>query len=489
MRINKNLSPLSPPPFKGVSRWCILALVTILLSACATVGPNYSKVEPAVQEDWYAQMEQGLEATGLQESRLASWWNVFDDPLLSALQQHAIRENLELKTAFSRLQQARISRGLSRADYFPELSAEGYIQRQRSSENLGNPNGGQEYDWFLGGLNASWELDLFGGIRRSVEAAQAEFEVSTADMHAVLTSLTAEVALNYIELRTSQQRVQVAQNHIEAQNKTYALNNSRFKAGLIDELVLQQSLRNLEQSRAQVARLQAAIRTAENNLAVLLGQTPGALREQFASIGEIPAAPPRIAVGIPAEAMRRRPDIRRAERALAAQSARIGVATAELYPKLRLLGTIGLEAINSANDFFSSSSQFWEIGPGISWNIFRGKALRLNIEMQEEKYTEALIQYNMTLLKAQQEIENALTTYAKEQIRQEYLVKAVAAAQRTEWIARDRYNAGLVDFYNVLDSQRALFQIEDELNQSKGEVGTNLTKVYKAIGGGWQGLE
>lgn len=487
MQINKKLFSI-PSHLKGVARWCIFALMLILLSGCA-VGPNYSKVEPAAQEDWYAQMEKGLEATTLQENQLATWWNIFEDPLLSALQQRAIRENLELKTAFSRLQQARISRGLSRSDYFPELSAKGYMQRQRGSENLGDASGGKEYDWYLGGLDASWELDLFGGIRRSVEAAQAELEASTADMHAVLTSLTAEVALNYIELRTYQQRLQVAHNNITTQKKTYDLNKSRFDAGLIDELVLQQSLRNLEQSRAQISRLQAAIRTAENNLAVLLGQTPGALREEFASIGKIPAAPPRVAIGIPAEAMRRRPDIRRAERALAAQSARIGIATAELFPKLRLLGTIGLEALNSGSDFFDASSQFWEIGPGVSWNIFRGKALRLNIEMQEEKYTEALAQYNLSVLVAQREIENALTAYAKEQIHQEHLAKAVAAAQRTEWLARDRYNAGLVDFYNVLDAQRALFQIEDEMNQSKGEVGANLTRIYKAIGGGWQGVE
>lgn len=490
MHLKKKLF-MRPVLFKGGAHWCTLAVIsviTLLLSACA-VGPNYSHIEPAAQEQWYAQMEQGLEATSLQDSQLATWWSVFEDPLLSSLQQRAIGENLELKTAFSRLQQARISRGLSRSDYFPELNAAGYVQRQRSSENLGNPNGGQEYDWYQGGLNASWELDLFGGIQRSVEAAQAELEASAADMHGVLTSLTAEVALNYIELRTYQQRVQVAQNNIATQEKSYELNDSRFNAGLIDELALQQSLRNLEQSRAQVARLEAAIRMAKNNLAVLLGQTPGALRKEFDSIGAIPAAPLRIAVGIPAEAMRRRPDIRRAERDLAAQSARIGVATAELFPKLRLLGTIGLEALNSGSDLFSSSSQFWQIGPSVSWNIFQGKALRLNVEMQEERYAEALILYNLTVLKAQQEIENALTAYAKEQIRQQHLLKAVTAAKRTEWLARDRYNAGLVDFYIVLDAQRALFQIEDELNLSQGEVAVNLTRVYRAIGGGWQGVE
>src|SRR5690554_1003369 len=224
-------------------RWLSLIFIALSLSACA-VGPDYTKVEPAAQEEWYATMERGLEATTLQENQLATWWDLFDDPLLSALQQRAIRENLELKTAFSRLQQARISRGISRADHFPSLGAEGHFQRQRNSENLGSPVGGQEIDWYMAGLDASWELDLFGGIRRSVEAAQAELEVSTADMHGVLTSLTAEVALNYIELRTYQQRLQVAHNNITTQKKTYDLNQSRFDAGLIDELALQQSLRN-----------------------------------------------------------------------------------------------------------------------------------------------------------------------------------------------------------------------------------------------------
>ncbi|MGC9519925.1 MAG: efflux transporter outer membrane subunit [Desulfuromonadaceae bacterium] len=469
-------------------RWLCLIMVALTLSACA-VGPDYSRLEPAAQEQWYASMEKGLETSTPEDSELATWWDIFEDPLLQTLQRRAIEGNLELRTAFSRLQQARLNRGLSRAEHFPTLGAEGQIQRQRSSENLGSPTGGEENDWYMARLDSSWELDLFGSIRRSVESAQAELEASSADMHGVLTSLTAEVALNYIELRTYQQRLRVALDNISTQKKTYDLNRSRFDAGLIDELDLQQSLRNLEQTRAQVSRLETAIRAAENNLAVLLGQSPGALREEFASIGNIPEAPPEVAVGIPAEALRRRPDVRSAERRVAAQSARIGIATAELYPKLRLLGTIGLEALNSGSDFFDSSSQFWGIGPGISWNIFRGNALRLNVDLQEEKYNQAVLEYNATILRAQQEMEDALTAYAKEQIRQEHLARAVEAARRTEWLARDRYNAGLVDFYNVLDAQRSLLELEDEWISSKGEVAANLTRIYKAIGGGWQGMK
>lgn len=469
-------------------RWLCLVIAALSLSACA-VGPDYSRLEPAAQEQWYASMEKGLESSTPEDSELATWWDIFEDPLLQTLQRRAIEGNLELRTAFSRLQQARLNRGLSRADHFPTLGAEGQIQRQRSSENLGSPTGGEENDWYMAGLDSSWELDLFGSIRRSVESAQAELEASSADMHGVLTSLTAEVALNYIELRTYQQRLKVALENISTQKKTYDLNRSRFDAGLIDELDLQQSLRNLEQTRAQVSSLETAIRAAENNLAVLLGQSPGALREEFASIGNIPEAPPEVAVGIPAEALRRRPDVRSAERRVAAQSARIGIATAELYPKLRLFGTIGLEALNSGSDFFDSASQFWGIGPGISWNIFRGNALRLNVDLQEEIYNQAVLEYNTVILGAQQEMEDALTAYAKEQIRQEHLARAVEAARRTEWLARDRYNSGLVDFYNVLDAQRSLLELEDEWISSKGAVAANLTRIYKAIGGGWQEVE
>lgn len=254
-----------------------LFVVTVLVGAC-TVGPDYSGIEPMAQEEWYASMDKGLEASRVKESDLAAWWNVFEDPLLQRLQQRAIEGNMQLKAAFSRLQQARISRGLRRTERLPALNAEGQIQRQRSSANLGNPLGGEESAWYMTGLDSAWELDLFGGIQRSVESAQAELEASSADVHGVLVSLTAEVALNYLNLRTSQQRLKVVRDNIATWKRTYELNRSRFEAGLIDALVVQQSRRNLEQTRAGLSRLETAIRMAENNLAVLLGQPPGHCR-------------------------------------------------------------------------------------------------------------------------------------------------------------------------------------------------------------------
>jgi NodT family efflux transporter outer membrane factor (OMF) lipoprotein len=462
----------------------LLVLVSLLAGGCATVGPDYEEVRPEVGGGWTAKMEKGLEESRPEREVLAEWWRLLDDPVLTALEEKAVQGNLDLKTSLSRLRQARLLRGISKSELYPTLNASGAVREERGSESLQPGVGGAEEEYYLTQFDSSWELDLFGGIRRSVEAAQAEIGASRADVRDVLVSLMAEVAVNYIEVRNYQQRLDITWANIKTQEKTYELNKSRHEAGLIDQLAVQQSLRNLETSRSLIPRLKSGLRAAKNRLAVLLGQAPGSIDELLVADKGIPQVPPKVAVGIPAEAMRRRPDIRRAERQLAAQTARIGVATAELYPKFRLLGTIGLEALES--NFLDAQSRFWGIGPGVSWNIFQGGALRLNIDLQTERQKEALIFYKSTILQALQEVESTLTAYAKEQLREESLQRAVAAARRTEFLARDRYNAGLTDFYNVLDAQRALLELEDELTLSRAEVASNLARLYKALGGGWE---
>lgn len=460
--------------------------ISTWITGCTMVGPDYKQVQPQGSENWQAQMEKGLDSVRPENSTLARWWEVFDDPVLTRLEKRAVQGNLELKTALSRLRQARLSRGITESGLSPGLDAEGRAQRQRTSEHVPSTSGGEQQDYYLSQFDASWELDLFGGIRRSVQAAQAEIEASRANLDDVLTSLMAEVALNYTQVRTYQQRLRITRANIKTQKKTWELNRSRYKSGLIGELAVQQSLRNLERTRSTVSSLQSGLKTVKNRLAVLLGLEPGALEQELESIEPIPGVPDRVAVGIPAEAMRRRPDIRRAERELAAQTAGIGAATAELYPRFHLLGTIGLEALDAGGDFLSAPSRFWQIGPGMSWNIFQGRSIRLNIELETEKQKAAMIAYQSAVLDARQEIEDALTAYAKERIRRDSLEKAVAAAKRTEFLARDRYKAGLVNFYNVLDAQRALLELEDELIRSTGQVSSNLASLYKALGGGWR---
>ena len=463
-----------------------LSIILILaLAGCAAVGPNYTQVEPKTPEKWHTELQNGLRADKLNSEKLSHWWSTLNDPELSRLIERAVKGNLTLKDAQSRLREARALRGISKAGLFPTLDAGASVTKRRSSENSDT---GTESTLYAAGFDAGWELDVFGGVRRSVEAAQAGLEASQADLHNVLVSLMAEVALNYVEVRTYQARLSAAYANIKTQQETYDLNQSRYEAGIIDELVVQQALYNLERSRSQIPTLEIGLEAAKNRLAVLLGENPGALHQELNETKPIPVPPMTVAVGVPAETLRNRPDIRIAERNLAAQTARIGVATADLFPKFRLFGSIGLESLSS-KDFFERASRAWSIGPGVSWNIFDAGAIRQNIKVQTERQEQALLQYESTVLNAQEEVENVLVAFAKEQRRRESLSRATDAARKADLLARDRYQAGLVDFSNVLITQLSLLSFQDELVQSDGAVTTNLVRLYKALGGGWEFYE
>ncbi|MEA1947439.1 MAG: TolC family protein [Thermodesulfobacteriota bacterium] len=464
----------------------LLAVITVLVFAgCAAVGPDYALVEPDALDEWHTQLQGGLTAGSLEPETLAYWWNTLNDAELDSLVARAVKGNLDLKNARARVREARALRGISKANLFPTLDASALASKRRSSENSGT---GRESKLYTAGFDAGWELDVFGGVRRSVEAAQASLEATQEDLYNVLVSLLAEVALNYVEVRTFQARLAVTVANIKTQQETYDLNRSRYQAGIIDELPVQQSLRILETSRSQIPALKTGLEAAKNRLAVLLGEQPGKLHRELAVKRPIPELPKTVVIGIPAETLRHRPDIRRAERNLATQTARIGVATADLYPKFRLFGTIGLESLSSG-DFLEWASRTWSIGPGVSWNIFHGGAIRQNIEVQTARQEQALIQYEAAVLRAQEEVENVLVSYAKEQTRRESLAKAATAAQRAAIVAQDQYQAGLVDFNNVLDAQRSLLILQDQLDQSNGAVITNLVRLYKALGGGWKSFE
>lgn len=455
-----------------------------ILTGCAVVGPDYVRKEPDSPDKWNTKLEGGLTTEDISPEKLGTWWTTFNDRKLSSLEKRAVKGNLDIRIAKTRILEARTRREISRAGLFPTLDASASATDHRSSENSGS---GTENKLYSAGFDAGWELDLFGGVRRSVEAAEADIEVTKEDLHDTLVSLLAEVALNYVELRTYQARLVVTEANIRSQKENYELNRSRYDAGLIDELAVQQSLYNLEQTRSQLPVLQTGLEEAKNRLAVLLGEKPGVLHQELELKKPIPVPPVSVAVGIPAETLRHRPDIRRAERKLAAQTARIGVAKADLYPKLRLSGTLGLESI-STNDFFEAASKTWSIGPALSWNIFDAGAIRRNIEVQTVLQKQALIGYESTVLKALEEVENVLTAYAKEQIRRESLKSATGAAKKAYQLSKDQYNAGLVDFGNVLDAQRSLQTFQDQLAQSEGVVTSNLIRLYKALGGGWKSL-
>jgi NodT family efflux transporter outer membrane factor (OMF) lipoprotein len=461
-----------------------MALALFMVSGCFAVGPDYVKPDITTPIEWSRDLRGGLTTAEPEPQTLARWWTTLGDPDLSSLIERAIAGNLDVKQARARVREARAKRGVAEADLFPTINITGSATRSRSSERTGT---GETRELYKTGFDASWEIDVFGRVRRSVEAAQGDLEASEADYHDVLVSLLAEVALNYVEARTLQTQLQVAEDNLKAQTETLQLTEWRFEAGLISRLDVEQAKSNLENTRSQLPRLRSGIEEAKNRLAVLLGVFPGALEGQLSARKPIPEMPLEVAVGVPAEVLRRRPDVRRAERQLAARTARVGIATADLYPRFSLPGSIGLEALSS-NNLFSTGSRIWSIAGSFAWTIFKGGAIRQNIEVQNALQEQALEQYEVTILTALEDVENALVGYAEEQERRQALSEATQAAQRAVELARDQYASGLIDFQTVLDTERSLLSFEDQLAQSKGQVTSNLISLYKALGGGWTPL-
>ena len=360
-----------------------------------------------------------------------------------------------------------------------------------SSENAfssGNLSGGSfstgPQNSFTTGFDAAWEVDIFGGTRRRVEAAEANIDAAVEDRRTVLVTLLGDVAKNYIDLRGFQRRLAVAQATLRAQQETARLTKIRFDAGLANDLDAAQAEGLSQQTAAQIPALESALKQTVYRLELLLGRQPGALANELTLDAPIPALPPTAHVGLPAELLRRRPDIRRAERQLAAASAEVGAATADLYPKFSLTGAFGLQSV-SASDWFTGRSRFWSIGPTISWPIFDAGKIRANIEVRNAQQEQALRNYEKSVLTALGDVESALVNYAKEQSRYRSLLDATVANRRAVELANDLYRQGLVAFLNVLDAERTLYVTENDLAQSEANMASNLVVLYKALGGGW----
>jgi NodT family efflux transporter outer membrane factor (OMF) lipoprotein len=466
--------------------WFFLGIVILISSGCAAVGPDYVRPEVPVYKQWHNQGQAGLNEknTGAQPS-LADWWTALNDPKLSDLVRRAEKGNLDLKKAKARIREARALRGQAAADLYPTLNSSGSYTRSKASQNSSAT--GQDTaagDLYSVGFDASWELDIFGGVRRSVEAAEATLQANEEDWRDVLVSLLAEVASSYVDVRTYQGRIAIAEENLKAQEETYQLTVWRNQAGLSDELAVQQARYNLESTRAGIPTLRTGLEKAMNRVAVLLGEQPGKVHEELSGRESIPVAPLTAATGIPADILRRRPDIRKAERNLAAQTAKIGVATADLYPKFTLNGSIGLEALTGGK-LFNWSSRNYSYGPGISLPIFDGGSIRQNIEVQSALQEQYLIAYETAVLTALEEVENALVAYSGEQKKRQALIDAASAAKQAAELAKNKYQAGLADFTGVLDAERSRLSYEDELATSEGTVTTDLISLYKALGGGW----
>ena len=472
------------------------AIFSLLLSAGCAVGPNYKHPQVAVPNQWTVAPARG---TSTKPPQTDEWWSSFRDPELNSLIERAAGQNLDLKLALERVQEARAARGIARGGYFPSVEANASATRLRGGINQGviravpssaDPHARPslispfETNSFQGNLSASWELDVFGGVRRGVQAASADVVAAEENRRNVLVILLGDVGRVYAQLRGFQRRLEIANKNIKTQQDTLDLTTVRAKAGLATELDVSRAAAQLESTRAIVPTLLSGIDVSIHRLSVLLGEEPGALRSELERTNPIPSAGPDVEVGLPSDLLKRRPDIRRAEAQLAAATARIGEAKADLFPRFVLTGTAGRQA-TQLHDLTLGAGNFFSAGPGVSLPLFTGGRIRSNIAVQTSRQRAALISYQATILNSLEEVQNALVNYSQEQERRDRLNRAVEQSQLAADLATEQYRAGLVDFLSVLEAERELYASEDQFVQSQTSVTTNVIALYRTLGGGW----
>jgi outer membrane protein, multidrug efflux system len=457
--------------------------------ACA-VGPNYTKPEIPVPRSWNE--GRAMETTEGPAS-LTSWWTQFQDPTLDRLVTEAVAGNLDLKIAAARIREARAARGIAASAALPQVGVGGAYARTQRSEavppfkatpGIEAPFGPREQNVFEAGFDASWEIDVFGGVRRDKEAALADVQAAEEGRREVLVTLLADVGRSYLGLRGTQQQLRILEETLASEQDTLHLAKSRFDAGLATELDVARAEGLLKANEAERPVLERQIREAIYRLGVLLGKEPSALATELETAAAIPLVPPEIPMALPSELLSRRPDLKRAERELAAATARIGVARADLFPRFSILGSFGRRSEDIA-DFTKGSAQFWNIIPAVRWPIFSGGRIRANVEVQTARQEQALLQYEKDILTALEEVENALSAHTRERSREASLKAAVDSTRRALALATDRYTSGMENFLSVLDAERSVYAAEDQLVRSEKTTAVTLIAVYKALGGGW----
>jgi NodT family efflux transporter outer membrane factor (OMF) lipoprotein len=476
----------------------ILLATALLVSGCTTgpkewiqngfkVGPEYGRPPAPVADEWIDSEDGNVRS---EPTDYSYWWATFNDPVLNELVDAAYEQNLPLKIAGMRVIEARAQRGVAAGTLFPQQQQmTGSFARSAFSDNSFPfgwfPLPKMSFDTWSVGFDAAWELDFWGRFRRAVESADANLNAQIENYDDMLVILQAEVAATYIQTRTLEHRLALARKNVELQKNTLRITQARFDQGVVGELDVRQAQSVLGATESLIPAFETGRRRAQNRLCTLLGMPPYDLQAELGGYGTIPNAPPEVAVGIPAELLRRRPDVRRAERTAAAQCAKIGIAESDLYPRIAISGTIAFEAENFG-DLFDGKSLAGGVGPGFRWNILNYGRIRNNIRVQDARFSQLVLQYQETVLRANEEVETAITAYLHEQERVKSLDVSASATARAVELANAQYKQGLIDFQRVLDSQRALVLQQDTLAESRGNVALNLVALYKALGGGWQ---
>ncbi|HXA26077.1 MAG TPA: efflux transporter outer membrane subunit [Acetobacteraceae bacterium] len=487
----------------------IPAAAALLLLAGCTVGPNFETPEWLSPASWFAKKAESIQRTPslpVAEPIDPDWWSLFKDPQLTALERRVAGENLDVQAATVRLAESRAQLGVVGAAQFPTFNANGSYTRQKAS-NLGvfsnAPNalgangasgsttGGvsssvlNAFDVYQVGFDASWEVDLWGRVRRSVESSTASVEASAEARRDTLISNLAELARDYIQLRGIQLQLQIARDNAKTAQQSLQLTQQRASGGVTTDLDVANAAAQLRTTEAQIPALEQQESEFINAISLLLGLPPNALQAELITPKPVPPIPPRIPVGVPSELARRRPDIRQAEALLHATTADIGVAVANFYPSVTLTGSVGLQSLQPWQ-MFNLNARNYAVGPGITIPIFEGGQLTATLDLRKAQQQEAAINYQKTVLGAWHEVDNALTAYRTEQTRRDRLAEAVAENQRALSLAQSRYQEGVADFLQVLTAQQNLLSTQQQLALATTNVSANLVAVYKALGGGWE---
>lgn len=481
-----------------------IAASSVLLAACA-VGPEYQAPQAELPAQWDGAAAESAPGGSRVETAAVQtrWWGEFGDPLLVEIVERASAANLDVQLAALRVAQSRAQRDIVAGNRAPNVAAVGSYQRQRQSElgsgtrlvdAIGAPADqraaiidvlSEPHDVFQAGFDASWELDLWGRVQRAVESANATLAASREDLHAAQLSLIAEVARVYFELRGVQEQLRIARDDVQASETALQLAESRAQGGLVTQLDVSSQRARLADARAQLPRLEHQQARLMNALALLLAEEPGALEQRLAAAPAQPRVPAIVSIGVPSQIARRRPDIRGAESRLQAATAEVGVAVADLYPRITLTAGFMSEALH-AGDLGEWAARQWHVGPSLHLPIFEGGRRRSVVELRKLQQQEAAVSYQRTVLRAWHEIEDALDAYAAEQRRHRELLVAVASSRDAYEIATLHYQHGMTNFLVPLDAQRTMLQSERALAESRTAMATHLVSLYKALGGGWE---
>lgn len=473
--------------FKIINHSIVVAFTVLALAACAAVGPDYAEPEAPISESFEVTTDSGLHATPYE---IIEWWEVFNDPVLNRLVEIAHKQNYSLELAGLRVLESRAQLGIAIGTQYPQQQiASGGLTRISPSENAGQ--GSTAFSQYDLGASLAWEMDFWGKFRRGIESADAALAASVANYDEAMVLVTAQVASTYVTIRILEEQLSIARENLKLQQRSYDIAEVLYRNGQDSELDVQQARTLLLGTEATVPELKTQLELSRNALNTLLGE-PNGFVEKLITDGPIPDVPEQVAVGIPADLLRRRPDVRQAELQAVAQNAQVGIATADLYPSIALTGSFGVASISrdvgggGSSDLFTSDSVNYTAGASFTWPVLNYGRIRNNIRVQDARLQQAVVSYQQVALEAAQEVDDAMVSLSGAQAQKAILKQGVEAARRSNDLSMLQYKEGFSGYQRVLDAQKSLFSQQNRYASSQGLAVQSIVQLYKALGGGWE---